>query len=99
MPQDDRRADGELITHHAHMHEQCARIVRTDQLHSPDNGNMSSESILLVIMLVSSRAAAAQTRGSCTARARCAMQTPSQRRTAHGAVCAPPQWRVSDQQR
>ena len=59
MPQDDRQADGELITHHAHMHDQCARIVRTDQLHSPDNEKVSSESILLVLMVAASRAARA----------------------------------------
>ena len=83
MLQDDRRADGELITHHAHMHDQCARIVRTDQLHSPDDEKMPSESILLVLMLVPSRALAAQNGGSCTARARCAAQLPLSRGHTH----------------
>ena len=70
MLQDDRRADGELITHHAHMHDQCARIIRTDQLHSPDNENMSSKSILLVLTLVPSRALAARNGCTCCSSAR-----------------------------
>ena len=63
--QDVRRADGELLTHHAHMHDQCARIVRTDQLHNPDNENTSSESILLLLMPASSEDAAKQNGCTC----------------------------------
>ena len=64
MPQDDRRADGELITHHAHMHQQRARIVRMDQHNNPDNNNTSLRSTLLLLMSAARRALAAQTGGT-----------------------------------